>query len=82
MYCITCEVHGDAFDDDWLNRVDSQEFESTSNCNSTSNPVQISTLETPLWPTLASRLHRSYMYMYTRISAAVAIIILYIHVLG
>ena len=48
MYCITCEVHGmawhgDAFDDDWLNGVDSQEFESTSSCNSTSNPVQSAT---------------------------------------
>ena len=38
-----CEVHGDAFDDDWLNGVDSQEFESTSSCNSTSNPVQSAT---------------------------------------
>ena len=37
------EVHGDAFDDDWLNGVDSQEFESTSSCNSTSNPVQSAT---------------------------------------
>ena len=52
MYCITyvtyvkymvCEVHGDAVDDDWLNGVDSQEFESTSSCNSTSDPVQSAT---------------------------------------
>ena len=32
-----CEVHGDTFDDDWLNGVDNQEFESNSSC---SNPVQ------------------------------------------
>ena len=35
-----CEVHGDTFDDDWLNGVDNQEFESNS---SSSNPVQSAT---------------------------------------
>ena len=35
-----CEVHGDTFIDDWLNGVDSQEFESNSSCNSSSHPVQ------------------------------------------
>ena len=32
----TCEVPGDTFDDDWLNGVGNQEFESSLSC---SNPV-------------------------------------------
>ena len=35
-----CEVHGDAFDDEWLNGVGSQEFESNFSSNL---PVQSAT---------------------------------------
>ena len=38
-----CEVHGDIFDDDWLNGVNNQEFESSSSCNSAGHPIQSAT---------------------------------------
>ena len=38
-----CEVHGDAFDDKWLNGVDSQEYESNLSCSSSNLPVQSAT---------------------------------------
>ena len=38
-----CEVHGDTFDDDWLNGVDNQEFESSSSCSNAGHHIQSAT---------------------------------------
>ena len=38
-----CEVHGDTFDNHWLNGVDDQGFESSLSYTSSSHPIQSAT---------------------------------------